>query len=77
MEKEGEVAKKKSKPVVASKDKSAPMVISVKDSRSKQNEAARAAGARKTTRGHRRKERARNELMGFTRKKKHKGQGGE
>ena len=37
------MAKKSSKPVVAPKDKSAPMVISVKDSRSKQNEAARAA----------------------------------
>ena len=71
------MAKKKSKPVVAPKDKGAPMVINVGASRSKKNEAAQAAGARKTTRGHRRKERARNELMGFTRKKKHKGQGGE
>jgi len=71
------MTKKKSKPVVAPKDKNAPMVISVQSSRLKQNEAARAAGARKTTRGHRRKERARNELMGFTRKKKHKGGGDE
>ena len=71
------MAKKKSNPVVAPKDKGAPMVISIKDSRSKQNEAARAAGERKTTRGHRRKERGRNELMGFTRKKKHKGRGDE
>jgi hypothetical protein len=75
--KEAKVAKVKSKPVVASKDKDAPMVVNIQDSRSKQNEAARVAGARKTTRGHRRKERARNEMMGFTRKKKHKGRGGE
>ena len=70
------MAKVKSKLVVAPKSKDAPIVIKVSESRSKQNEAARVAWARKTTRGHRRKERARNELMGFTRKKKHKGQGG-
>ena len=69
------MAKARTELVVAAKDKDAPMVIKTSDSRSKQNEAARVAGARKTTRGHRRKERARNELMGFTRKKKHKGQG--
>lgn len=71
------MAKVKSKLVVAPKSKGAPIVIKASESRSKQNEAARMAGERKTTRGHRRKERARNELMGFTRKKKHKGQGGE
>ena len=71
------MAKKKSNPVVAPKDKGAPMIINLKGSHSKQNEAARAAGERKTTRGHRRKERGRNELMGFTRKNKHKVRGND
>ena len=64
-------AAKRTTEVRKKKDKNAP--VKVKVDRLRNNPAAEAAGARKPTRGHRRKERGRNVERGHSRKDKHKG----